>query len=152
MDQKFGKAEKSAKINAFAVSRTAHRYQGVAFFDEELDLLDRAIRIKLNRVYAYGESGQMKGKPKAECGKIRYRSRKDALLALQRVRAHRARQMEFGEQFVKMESRVYRCSVCAHGYHLTSKPFSNPRHPAPVAYLPIPVASIPEMGVIAHVA
>jgi len=127
MFQESKASEKEAKFNGFSGYRSAHRYQGIAFFDEELDLLDRAIRIKQSRIRAYGESDRMKGRPKSECGKVRYRSRKDALLALKRVQAHRARQIEFGWQFAKVETRVYRCPVCGHGYHLTSKPFTGSR-------------------------
>ncbi len=135
MAQTFVQVQKAAKINAFVGVRSAHRYQGIAFFDEELDLLNRAIRLKGDRMKGFGDSARMKGRPKGECGKVRYRSRKDALQALKRVKAHRDRQIQYGWQLAKVESRVYRCPKCAHGYHLTSRPLFGSQSPAPVIHL-----------------
>lgn len=105
------------------------------FMDEELDLLGRAMRVKVDRIRSFGDSEQMKARPRSACKKVRYRSRKDALKALQKVKAHRERQMEFGWQFAKLETRVYRCSECRHGYHLSSRPFKGPRPVGKVLHL-----------------
>jgi hypothetical protein len=135
MNTTAGIIEKVAKINAFSEDHSAHRYQGIAFFDEELDLLDLAIRGRSGRFREFGASSRMKPKPKSACKKVRYRSRKDALQALQKVKASRDRQIQFGRHFAKVESRVYRCRVCSHGYHLTSRPYAGNQKPAVVVRL-----------------
>lgn len=127
--------QKRLILAGFQAGSQNRRNDFSAFMDEELDLLDRAMRFKVDRIKNFGSSEQMKGRPKSACKKVRYRSRKDALRALQKVKAHRERQMEFGWQFAKLETRVYRCPECRHGYHLSSRPFKGPRPLGKVLHL-----------------
>ena len=139
----------------FAVSKGGspiRRQDGSAFLDEELELLDRAMRMKVDRIKSFGESERMKARPRSACRKVRYRSRKDALKALQRVKEHRERQMEFGWQFAKLETRVYRCAACSHGYHLSSRPFKGPRVPGKVLHLRKAITRQEQVMVVANVA
>jgi hypothetical protein len=90
-------------------------------------------------------------RPKGECRKVRYRSRKDALQALRTIKYLRARYEEEGYSHLKVERRAYRCCECAGGYHLTSKPWSAPRKPAQVIRLFTPLVVEAPLEV-AHVA
>ena len=139
----------------FAVSKgvsSISRNEASAFLEDELKLLDRAMRVKVDRIKSFGESERMKARPKSACKKVRYRSRKDALKALQRVKAHRERQMEFGWQFAKIETRVYRCPTCSHGYHLSSRPLKGPRVPGKVLHLRKAITREELVTVVANVA
>ena len=105
------------------------------YLDEELVAFDRAVRIKKSHVQNQDDFRSVYIRPKGECRKVRYRSRKDALQALRTIKYLRARYEEEGYTHLKVERRAYRCCECANGYHLTSKPWSAPRKPAQVIRL-----------------
>ena len=121
------------------------------YLDEELDAFVGAIRIKKSHLQIMDDPRSIHFRPKGECRKVRYRSRKDALQALRTIKYLRARYEEEGYSHLKVERRAYRCCECAGGYHLTSKPWSAPRKPAQVIRLfpPLVVEAPPE---VAHVA
>ena len=110
------------------------------YLDEELDAFVGAIRIKKSHLQIMDDPRSIHFRPKGECRKVRYRSRKDALKALRTIKYLRARYEEEGNSHLKVERRAYRCSECGGGaggagYHLTSKPWSAPRKPAQVIRL-----------------
>ena len=105
------------------------------YLDEDLDAFDGAIKIKKSHLQIMGDPRSIHIRPKGECRKVRYRSRKDALQALRTIKYLRARYEEEGYTHLKVERRAYRCCECANGYHLTSKPWSAPRKPAQVIRL-----------------
>ena len=102
------------------------------YLDEDLDAFDGAIKIKKSHLQIMGDPRSIHIRPKGECRKVRYRSRKDALQALRTIKYLRARYEEEGYTHLKVERRAYRCCECANGYHLTSKPWSAQRKPAQV--------------------
>jgi hypothetical protein len=121
------------------------------YLDEELDAFDGALRIKKSHLQIMDDPRSIHFRPKGECRKARYRSRKDALQALRTIKYLRARYEEEGHSHLKVERRAYRCCECAGGYHLTSKPWSAPRKPAQVIRLfPPLVVEAPQE--VAHVA
>lgn len=105
------------------------------YLDEDLDAFDGAIKIKKSHLQIVDDPRSIHIRPKGECRKVRYRSRKDALQALRTIKYLRARYEEEGYTYLKVERRAYRCCECANGYHLTSKPWSAPRKPAQVIRL-----------------
>lgn len=105
------------------------------YLDEDLDAFDGAIKIKKSHLQIVDDPRSIHIRPKGECRKVRYRSRKDALQALRTIKYLRARYEEEGYTHLKVERRAYRCCECANGYHLTSKPWSAPRKPAQVIRL-----------------
>ncbi len=105
------------------------------YLDEDLDAFDGAIKIKKSHLQIMDDPRSIHIRPKGECRKVRYRSRKDALQALRTIKYLRARYEEEGYTHLKVERRAYRCCECANGYHLTSKPWSAPRKPAQVIRL-----------------
>ena len=105
------------------------------YLDEDLDAFDGAIKIKKSHLQIMGDPRSIHIRPKGECRKVRYRSRKDALQALRTIKYLRARYEEEGYTYLKVERRAYRCCECSNGYHLTSKPWSAPRKPAQVIRL-----------------
>ena len=121
------------------------------YLDEELDAFDGAVRIKKSHIQAKDDSYPVNIRPKGQCRKVRYRSRKDALQALRTIKYLRARYEEEGHSHLKVERRAYRCCECAGGYHLTSKPWSAPRISAQVINLFPPILEEAQSEV-AHVA
>ena len=97
------------------------------YLDEELDAFDGALRIKKSHLQIMDDPRSIHFRPKGECRKVRYRSRKDALQALRTIKYLRARYEEEGYSHLKVERRAYRCCECAGGYHLTSIPI-NTKH------------------------
>ena len=71
-------------------------------------------------------------RPKGECRKVRFRSRKDALEAIRTIQFHHNRFGEDLHEGQKMPRRAYRCHDCRNGYHLTSKVWAPFRPPANV--------------------
>jgi hypothetical protein len=126
------------------------------YLDEDLDAFDGAIKIKKSHLQIMGDPRSIHIRPKGECRKVRYRSRKDALQALRTIKYLRARYEEDGYTHLKVERRAYRCYECGGGaggagYHLTSQPWSAPRKPAQVIRLTLPlVVGAPRE--VAHVA
>ena len=121
------------------------------YLDEELDAFDGALRIKKSHLQIMDDPRSIHFRPKGECRKVRYRSRKDALQALRTIKYLRARYEEGGYSHLKVERRAYRCCECAGGYHLTSKPWSAPRKPAQVIRL-FPLLVVEAPLEVAHVA
>lgn len=121
------------------------------YLDEELDAFDGALRIKKSHLQIMDDPRSIHFRPKGECRKVRYRSRKDALQALRTIKYLRARYQEEGYLHLKVERRAYRCCECAAGYHLTSKPWSAPRKPAQVIRL-FPPLVVEAPLEVAHVA
>ena len=121
------------------------------YLDEELDAFDGALRIKKSHIQIMDDPRSIHFRPKGECRKVRYRSRKDALQALRTIKYLRARYEEEGYSHLKVERRAYRCCECAGGYHLTSKPWSAPRKPAQVIRL-FPPLVVEAPLEVAHVA
>jgi hypothetical protein len=121
------------------------------YLDEELDAFDGALRIKKSHLQIMDDPRSIHFRPKGECRKVRYRSRKDALQALRTIKYLRARYEEEGYSHLKVERRAYRCCECAGGYHLTSKPWSAPRKPAQVIRL-FPLLVVEAPLEVAHVA
>ena len=121
------------------------------YLDEELDAFDGALRIKKSHLQIMDDPRSIHFRPKGECRKVRYRSRKDALQALRTIKYLRARYEEEGYSHLKVERRAYRCCECAGGYHLTSKPWSAPRKPAQVIRL-FPPLVVEAPLEVAHVA
>ncbi len=120
------------------------------YLDEELDAFDGALRIKTSHLQIMDDPRSIHFRPKGECRKVRYRSRKDAMKALRTIKYLRARYEDQGYTHLKIERRAYRCCKCQNGYHLTSKPWSAPRKPAQVIRLiPLVVEAPLE---VAHVA
>lgn len=109
------------------------------YLDEELEAFDRALRIKKSHLQIMDDPRSIYFRPKGECRKIRYRSRKDALQALRTIKYLRARYEEQGYTHLKLERRAYRCHECSNGYHLTSKQWTAPRKPAQVIRLVPPL-------------
>ncbi len=121
------------------------------YLDEELDAFDGALRIKKSHLQIMDDPRSIHFRPKGECRKVRYRSRKDALQALRTIKYLRARYEEEGYSHLKVERRAYRCCECAGGYHLTSKSWSAPRKPAQVIRL-FPPLVVEAPLEVAHVA
>lgn len=121
------------------------------YLDEELDAFKGALRIKKSHLQIMDDPRSIHFRPKGECRKIRYRSRKDALQALRTIKYLRARYEDEGYTHLKVERRAYRCPQCSNGYHLTSKPWSAPRKPAQVIRL-VPPLVIEVPLEVAHVA
>ena len=128
-----------------------HFRLGSDYLDEELEAFAGAMRIKKSHIQAKDDSYPVNIRPKGECRKVRYRSRKDALQALRTIKYLRARYEEEGHSHLKVERRAYRCCECAGGYHLTSKPWSAPRISAQVINLFPPILEEAQSEV-AHVA
>ena len=116
-----------------------HFSLGSDYLDEELEAFAGAVRIKKSHFQAKDDSRPVYIRPKGQCRKVRYRSRKDALQALRTIKYLRARYEDEGHSHLKVERRAYRCPECAGGYHLTSKPWSTPRKPAQVINLFPPI-------------
>ena len=121
------------------------------YLDEELDSFDGALRIKRSHLQIMDDPRSIHFRPKGECRKVRYRSRKDALKALRTIKYLRARYEDEGYSHLKVERRAYRCCECQSGYHLTSKPWSAPRKPAQIIRL-IPPLVVEAPREVAHVA
>jgi len=121
------------------------------YLDEELDAFDGALRVKKSHLQIMDDPRSIHFRPKGECRKVRYRSRKDALQALRTIKYLRARYEEEGYSHLKLERRAYRCCECAGGYHLTSKPWSAPRKPAQIIRL-FPPLVVEAPLEVAHVA
>ena len=128
-----------------------HYRLGSDYLDEELEAFAGAMRIKKSHIQTKDDSYSVYIRPKGECRKVRYRSRKDALQALRTIKYLRARYEEEGHSHLKVERRAYRCCECAGGYHLTSKPWSAPRKPAQVINLFPPILK-EAPSEVAHVA
>lgn len=92
------------------------------FLDEELIWLDKAISVNKSHIEIYDSGKVHVSSKKSDCVKIRYRSRKDALEMLWKIKASRAQQAEVSFGVQKVEKRAYRCPECK-GYHLTSKEY-----------------------------
>lgn len=92
------------------------------FLDEELIWLDKAISVNKGHIEIYDSGKTYQGSKKSDCVKIRYRSRKDALEMLWKIKASRAQHAEVQSGAQKVEKRAYRCPECK-GYHLTSKEY-----------------------------
>jgi hypothetical protein len=102
------------------------------YLDEELDAFDGALKVRKSHLQIMDDPRSIHIRPKGECTKVRYRSRKDGLQALRTIQYLRARYEEQGYAHEKVERRAYRCAECRHGYHLTSKPWNAPRKPAQI--------------------
>ncbi len=102
------------------------------FEDDEIALLKAAQKVKASHVYGDKSVAGHEFRPKGSCTKVRFRSRKDALQALRKIKHFRAQYEEMGYTHTKVERRAYRCAECRHGYHLTSKPWQAPKKPAQV--------------------
>jgi len=121
------------------------------YLDEELEAFVGALRIKKSHLQIMDDPRSIHFRPKGECRKVRYRSRKDALKALRNIKYLRARYEDDGYSHLKVERRAYRCCECQNGYHLTSKQWSAPRKPAQVIRL-IPPLVVEAPLEVAHVA
>jgi hypothetical protein len=105
------------------------------YLDEEIELFKTARKIKASHVYGDEAVASHQIRPKGECKKVRYRSRKDALQAVRVIQFHHNR---FGEELregQKMPRRAYRCHACNNGYHLTSKVWAPYGRPGTVTQL-----------------
>lgn len=126
------------------------------YLDEELEAFVGALRIKKSHLQIMDDPRSIHFRPKGECRKVRYRSRKDALKALRNIKYLRARYEEEGYSHLKVERRAYRCYECGGGaggagYHLTSQPWSAPRKPAQVIRFALPLV-VEAPREVAHVA
>ena len=109
------------------------------YLEEEIDLFKSARKIKASHVYGDESVASHQIRPKGECRKFRYRSRKDALQALRTIQYHHNRYGEELREGQKMPRRAYRCHECKNGYHLTSKVWAPYRQPAKVIPLITPL-------------
>jgi hypothetical protein len=121
------------------------------YLDDELDAFDGALKVRKSHLQIMDDPRPIHIRPKGECTKVRYRSRKDALQALRTIKYLRARYEEQGYTHEKVERRAYRCAECKNGYHLTSKPWNAPRKPAQVIQFKRPLEITIPLEV-AHVA
>jgi hypothetical protein len=105
------------------------------YLDDEIELFNTARKIKASHVYGDEAVARHEIRPKGECRKVRFRSRKDALEAIRTIQFHHNRYGDELGEGQKMPRRAYRCHECRNGYHLTSKVWAPFRQPANVIQL-----------------
>ena len=94
------------------------------FTEEELAVIKTARKIKKGHVYGNAAVATHYIRPKGDCTKVRFRSRKDALDAIRGIKYDYFRQVAPEERIEKLPRRAYRCQDCNNGYHLTSKKYA----------------------------
>lgn len=121
------------------------------YSDDEYAIFNKAGKVKASHVYGDKAVAGHQIRPKGACRKVRYRSRKDALQAIQTIQFHHNRYGDPLPGGQKMPRRAYRCHECRNGYHLTSKAWAPYRQPAKVIPLFAPLQVI-ETQKLANVA
>jgi hypothetical protein len=94
------------------------------FTEEELAVIKTARKIKKGHVYGDSAVETHHTRPKGDCIKARFRSRKDALDAIRGIKYDYFRQVAPADRIGKLPRRAYRCHDCNNGYHLTSKKYA----------------------------
>ena len=111
------------------------------FTEEELAVVKTARKIKKGHVYGDSAVAAHHTRPKGDCIKVRFRSRKDALDAIRAIKYDYFRQVAPEDRIGKLPRRAYRCHDCNNGYHLTSKKYVPYRDTAKIINLKRPVLS-----------
>jgi hypothetical protein len=91
------------------------------FTDEEMAVLKKARKVKGSHVYGDHSVAARTNRPKGDCTKTRFRSRRDALDTIRGIKYEYYRLVAPEERVDKLPRRAYRCHECRNGYHLTSK-------------------------------
>ena len=118
------------------------------YLDDEIELFQTARKIKASHVYGDEAVAGRKVRPKGECRKVRFRSRKDALDAVRSIKYDQFRLLAPENRDAKLPRRAYRCHECRNGYHLTSKVWAPYSKGAKVITLKRPEA----MGLLGEIA
>ena len=105
------------------------------FTDEELLVLKTARKVKMGHLFGDQAVATHANRPKGNCTKTRFRSRKDALDAVRSIKYDQFRLLAPEDRDAKLPRRAYRCHECRNGYHLTSKIWAPFRQPANVIQL-----------------
>jgi hypothetical protein len=109
------------------------------FTDEELAVLKTARKVKSSHVYGDLSVAAHTSRPKGDCTKTRFRSRRDALDAIRGIKYEYFRFVAQEDRVEKLPRRAYRCHECRNGYHLTSKDWAPYGRTAKIIALKPPV-------------